>query len=211
MLRGTRRLTPLGSPDRSPLPLPLPQHQILHRLARVLVLVKDPINLAGDRHLDPHLPGALVEGPTDREISGMAYDSRRVTPGTLFVAVPGLGPAGRTLDAGDLHAFSVPFGRVEQVFHIGPAGQGREHLMSGDVLFNNGIGRTDLLGGDPSAMAQSLLRLMGAYEDGTLVYPGHGPVTTIGDERRSSRFLREALAEKYARDDIESLLAGARP
>lgn len=96
------------------------------------------------------------------------------------------------------------------VFHIGPSGQAPEHLISGDVLFNNGIGRTDLVGGDSAAMAESLLRLMSAYEDSTLVYPGHGPVTTIGDERRRSRFLREALAEKYARADIESLLAGGR-
>ena len=96
------------------------------------------------------------------------------------------------------------------VFHVGAAGQAPEHLISGDVLFNNGIGRTDLVGGDSASMAESLLRLMRAYDDSTLVYPGHGPVTTIGDERRRSRFLREALAEKYARDDIESLLAGAR-
>ena len=94
------------------------------------------------------------------------------------------------------------------VFHAGVSGAPREHLVSGDVLFNNGIGRTDLLGGDPVAMAESLARLMRAYEDDTLVYPGHGPVTTIGDERRRSRYLREALAEKYPRADIEPLLAG---
>src|SRR5687768_10062535 len=35
------------------------------------------------------LPGARVDGPADREITGIAYDSRRVTPGMLFVAVPG--------------------------------------------------------------------------------------------------------------------------
>jgi len=96
------------------------------------------------------------------------------------------------------------------VFHVGPQGERAEHLISGDVLFNNGIGRTDLVGGDSVVMAQSLLRLMDTYEDGTLVYPGHGPVTTIGDERRRSRYLREALAEKYARDEIETLLVGAR-
>ncbi|MBU6214166.1 MAG: MBL fold metallo-hydrolase [Actinomycetales bacterium] len=95
------------------------------------------------------------------------------------------------------------------VFHAGVAGEAREHLVSGDVLFNNGIGRTDLVGGDPGAMAESLVRLMSAYDDSTLVYPGHGPVTTIGDERRRSRYLREALAEKYPRADIEPLLAGA--
>lgn len=96
------------------------------------------------------------------------------------------------------------------VFHIGPTGESAEHLISGDVLFNNGIGRTDLVGGDSIAMAESLLKVMKSYNDATLVYPGHGAVTTIGDERRRSRYLREALAEKYARDQIESLLSGAR-
>jgi glyoxylase-like metal-dependent hydrolase (beta-lactamase superfamily II) len=96
------------------------------------------------------------------------------------------------------------------VFHVGAAGEDPEHLISGDVLFNNGIGRTDLVGGDSVAMAESLLKLMNAYDDSTLVYPGHGAVTTIGDERRRSRYLREALAEKFARDQIESLLAGGR-
>lgn len=96
------------------------------------------------------------------------------------------------------------------VFHVGRVGESAEHLISGDVLFNNGIGRTDLVGGDSIAMAQSLLRVMDTYDDATLVYPGHGPVTTIGDERRRSRYLRDALAEKYPRTEIESLLTGAR-
>src|SRR5437867_12001152 len=41
------------------------------------------------KHLVEHLPGASVEGPLDKDIVGIAYDSRRVTPGMVFVAVRG--------------------------------------------------------------------------------------------------------------------------
>lgn len=68
-----------------------------------------------------------------------------------------------------------------------------ELLISGDVLFNNGVGRTDLPRSSPSAMAQSLARIMTTFPDDLAVYPGHGPATTIGRERIHSQFLQEAL------------------
>lgn len=55
-------------------------------------------------------------------------------------------------------------------------------LFSGDTLFNAGLGRVDLPGGDPAAMVRSLRRLM-AFPPETIVYPGHGPKTTIGAEK----------------------------
>ncbi len=55
-------------------------------------------------------------------------------------------------------------------------------LFSGDTLFAGGIGRMDLPGGDEEAMQASLSRLLELPGD-TLVYPGHGPATTIQDER----------------------------
>lgn len=55
-------------------------------------------------------------------------------------------------------------------------------LFSGDVLFAGNVGRTDLPGGDPAQMEQSLRRLA-VLPPETRVYPGHGPSTTIGDER----------------------------
>ena len=41
------------------------------------------------KNLTAALPGALIDGALDRNVTAIAYDSRRVTPGTLFVAVPG--------------------------------------------------------------------------------------------------------------------------
>ncbi len=56
-------------------------------------------------------------------------------------------------------------------------------LFSGDTLFKNGMGRTDLPGGNPIALRDSLRRLM-TLEPELKVYPGHGEMTTIRDERR---------------------------
>jgi glyoxylase-like metal-dependent hydrolase (beta-lactamase superfamily II) len=62
-------------------------------------------------------------------------------------------------------------------------------LLSGDLLFAGSIGRTDLAGGDPDAMARSLAATMAGCADTTLVVPGHGDATTIGEERASNPFL----------------------
>lgn len=60
-------------------------------------------------------------------------------------------------------------------------------LFSGDTLFASSIGRSDLAGGDSSALALSLNRLK-QLPDETKVYPGHGPSTTIGRERVRNRY-----------------------
>lgn len=62
-------------------------------------------------------------------------------------------------------------------------------LFSGDVLFQNGIGRTDLPGGDYATLMASIRHKLLTLPDETVVYPGHGPATTIGAERRHNRFL----------------------
>jgi len=63
-------------------------------------------------------------------------------------------------------------------------------LFSGDTLFAGGVGRTDLPGGSPADLHRSLGRLLDLPDD-TAVFPGHGPCTTIGDERADNLFLRE--------------------
>ena len=62
-------------------------------------------------------------------------------------------------------------------------------LFSGDTLFNRGIGRYDLPGGDYAQLMNSLQATLMALPDETIVYPGHGPKTTIGAERRDNPFL----------------------
>jgi glyoxylase-like metal-dependent hydrolase (beta-lactamase superfamily II) len=64
-------------------------------------------------------------------------------------------------------------------------------LFSGDLLFKGNIGRTDLPGGDPSAMSESLSRIASSLAADTRVYPGHGAETTIGAEISTLRRLRD--------------------
>lgn len=64
-------------------------------------------------------------------------------------------------------------------------------LVAGDTLFAGSIGRTDLPGGNYKQIITSLHDRVLALPDETLVVPGHGPATTIGDERQSNPFLQK--------------------
>ncbi len=66
------------------------------------------------------------------------------------------------------------------------------HLFSADTLFAGSIGRTDLPGGDPRAIVRSIREVLFPLGDDTAVHCGHGPDTTIGEERRGNPFVGEA-------------------
>jgi glyoxylase-like metal-dependent hydrolase (beta-lactamase superfamily II) len=63
-------------------------------------------------------------------------------------------------------------------------------LFTGDNLFNDSIGRTDLPGGNASLLMHSIKEVMMSLPDETIIYPGHGPASTIGAERRGNPFLQ---------------------
>ena len=63
-------------------------------------------------------------------------------------------------------------------------------VFSGDTLFNLGIGRTDLAGGDYAKLIESISAKLMVLPDSTIVYPGHGPETTIGAEKKWNPCLR---------------------
>ncbi len=65
-------------------------------------------------------------------------------------------------------------------------------VFSGDCLFSGSIGRSDLPGGDPATLKATLHDIFLALPDETKVYSGHGPMTTIGQERRTNPFLTGA-------------------
>jgi hydroxyacylglutathione hydrolase len=67
-------------------------------------------------------------------------------------------------------------------------------LFSGDVLFAGSVGRVDLPGGDWKTLFGSIRRLAERYPPETTVYSGHGPQTTLGDERARNPFLAELRA-----------------
>ena len=64
-----------------------------------------------------------------------------------------------------------------------------DFVIAGDVLFAGSIGRTDLPGGDPMRLMESIRDVFLGLPDETVVYPGHGPATTVGHERRHNPFL----------------------
>ncbi len=65
-----------------------------------------------------------------------------------------------------------------------------QFVIAGDVLFYEGIGRTDLPGGDFSTLIKSIKTKLFTLEDGVKVYSGHGPETTIGHEKANNVFLK---------------------
>jgi glyoxylase-like metal-dependent hydrolase (beta-lactamase superfamily II) len=73
---------------------------------------------------------------------------------------------------------------------IGPPGGGGKDLFVGDTLFAGSIGRTDLPGGNHSTLLASIRDVLFAFGDDARVHPGHGPSTTIGQERRTNPFLQ---------------------
>ncbi len=64
------------------------------------------------------------------------------------------------------------------------------HLFSGDTLFARSIGRTDLPGGDYETLIASIKTRLLVLPDETIVYTGHGPETTLANEKRMNPFLR---------------------
>ena len=79
-------------------------------------------------------------------------------------------------------------GSVSFVVH----GDDASVAFTGDTLFRRGIGRTDLWGGDSGLILRSLRNRLMTLEEKTVVIAGHGPTTTIGEERRANPFLRVA-------------------
>jgi glyoxylase-like metal-dependent hydrolase (beta-lactamase superfamily II) len=67
-----------------------------------------------------------------------------------------------------------------------------QQVFVGDTLFQDSIGRTDLYGGNHEQLIKSITAKLLSLPDDTRVYPGHGPATTIGRERRHNPFLSAA-------------------
>jgi len=94
---------------------------------------------------------------------------------------------GDAIDIDDLH-FKVLFTPGHSPDEISLYGHGV--LFSGDTLFNSGIGRTDFPGCSFEQLADSIKNKLYTLPDDTVVYPGHGPETTIGEEKRGNPFIR---------------------
>ena len=148
-------------------------------------------------HID-HI-GALkeVKEATGAEVTIHSDDAQALqkkSVNTLFgLSYPAPLPADRLLkdgdsmDIGDLH-FLVLHTPGHSPGCICLLGEGI--IFSGDTLFNFGIGRYDLPGGNYSQLMNSIHTRLMTLPDNTTVYPGHGPDTTIGAERSGNPFLQ---------------------
>jgi hydroxyacylglutathione hydrolase len=120
-----------------------------------------------------------------------------------FVPWAGFGPfesydADETLEGGERLSLAgldidVIFTPGHSPGHVTYAVEGEGALLSGDVLFQGSVGRTDLPGGDTATLMASIAGLLDRFDDDTVVYPGHMGVTTLGRERATNPFL-QALA-----------------
>jgi glyoxylase-like metal-dependent hydrolase (beta-lactamase superfamily II) len=128
---------------------------------------------------------ALLESPDTYAPPGIT--ARPWTPDVLLAGGETLVLAGVRFDV-----LSVP---GHSPGHVAYAIDGA--LLSGDVLFAGSVGRTDLPGGNWETLVASLRTLVEGYPGETVVYPGHGPSTTVGDELARNPYLRELRREHH--------------
>ena len=124
---------------------------------------------------------------------------RAVESGALFgLNVEPQPPIDAFFEAGEVIAFGGYEARPHHTpghcpggvcLQIGRKGETGRDLFVGDTLFAGSIGRTDLPGGNHATLIASIKTVLFAFGDDAIVYPGHGPTTTIGHERRTNPFL----------------------
>lgn len=150
-------------------------------------------------HID-HVGGAMkLKRATGAPILLNQSDTMLLKMLDAQAAWVGMAPPGAvTVDASLDHAGTVRAGTLAaSVIHTPGHTQGsvclyfepEKKLIAGDTLFAGSIGRTDLPGGSMEKILASLHHRVMALPDETLVVPGHGPLTTIGQERETNPFL----------------------
>lgn len=166
------------------------ERQVLEAVRAHGLRIVEILNTHG--HPDHTYGDAAVKAATGAPLAIHRLDAYRLARNAasvmeFFPASHPLVSAERSLEEGDaarladlrlvvLHTPGHTEGSV--CFHLSD----ENVLFSGDTLFNAGLGRVDLPGGDAASMMRSLRRLMTLPPD-TVVYPGHGPQTTIGAEK----------------------------
>jgi hydroxyacylglutathione hydrolase len=136
-----------------------------------------PVHMAEDER-------ALLEHVNDYVPAGVRL--RPYTPDVLLDGNETLELAGLTFET-----LRVP---GHSPAHLAYAVEGA--LFSGDVLFQGSVGRTDLPGADWDVLLRSIGTLAQRFPPETIVYPGHGPATTLGAELETNPFLAELRAHQ---------------
>jgi hydroxyacylglutathione hydrolase len=90
----------------------------------------------------------------------------------------------------EMEVFEIPGHSPGHVVYV-IRGTNPVTVLGGDVLFRDGVGRTDFPGGSFEQLKAGIRRVLWPLPDSTVVYPGHGPVTTTGREKRTNPFLAD--------------------
>lgn len=175
--------------------------QILTRLARHKLTLKQIVVTHG--HID-HVGGAVqLKKATGAPVLLNQNDlpllkMMDMQAGWLGIAPPEVAPPDVSAEEGMMAGIA---GHTARVLHTPGHTQGsiclyfapEELLVAGDTLFAGSIGRTDLPGGDGRQILRSIHDRLLPLPDATRVIPGHGPATTIGQERESNPFLQPGV------------------
>ena len=137
----------------------------------------------------PPLPVLVHEA--EREWLGDAVKNLSLLGG---VPVTAKGPTGTMAEGDELEIGGVKW-RVLHTPGHSPGGITLHHAGSataivGDTLFAGSVGRSDFPGSDPRTLERSIREKLYRLPDETVIYPGHGPASTIGEEKRSNPFVR---------------------
>lgn len=148
-------------------------------------------HIAGVAALKQQFPAVTIVCPNVDAALMTDADMNLSRPLGLPIAAP---PADHLVAVGDvLHVGSSEWTALDTSGHT--AGGVSYHcpdagvVLTGDALFAGGIGRTDIPGGDATALLVNIERHLISLADETHVLPGHGPATTIGRERQGNPFL----------------------
>jgi len=170
--------------------------RILMELAKSELKVKYLINTHG--HFDHVGANKRMKEATGAELAIHPDDEPMLEQLSQSAMMFGLSaenspPADITLNDGD----TLSFGEITlEVMHTPGHSKGgvclytKGHLFAGDTLFAGSIGRTDLQGGDYDTLIASIKDRLLPLPEETVVYTGHGPETSIGNEKRMNPFLR---------------------
>lgn len=130
----------------------------------------------------PHLADEPMLERLDETGRRYGMEARPVVPGRWLREGDAVAVGGLAFDV--LHCPGHSPGSV--VFVL----RGEPFAVVGDVLFRGSVGRTDLPGGDPAALIRSIEEKLLPLGDDVAFLCGHGPMSTIGEERRTNPFLR---------------------